>query len=233
MLPLINKYKIYLYLFFFIFLSSILNIKILNNYQDKFNLKNINIYGLSYNEKKIIETEINKIKNINIFKLSEDEVMPLLNKYNFLEDIYINKVLPSTINLNLSKTLIIGKTLRNGEYFYIGKNGSFIKLNHVNETNNIPLVFGEFTIKQFQDLQYTLNNNQVDVQNIKKFFYYKNRRWDLLFSNNLTLMLPPKNIDKSIKIYKKLLENGNLINKQIIDLRVVNQIILTNYNEQF
>ena len=226
-----NKYKLYLYLFFFIFLTSIFNFKILDNYQEKFSLKKIYIYGLSNNEKQNIEIELNKLKNINIFKLTEDRVLKTLKKFNFLENIYVNKVIPSTININLSKTLIIGKTLRNGEYFYIGKNGNFIKSNQLNETINIPSVFGEFRIEEYIDLQNILSENEVDVQKIKKYFYYKNKRWDLVFSNKLTLMLPSQNVAKSIKIYKKLLDSDNLINKKIIDLRITNQIILTNYNE--
>jgi len=137
----------------------------------------------------------------------------------------------STININLSKTLIIGKTLRNGEYFYIGKNGNFIESNQLNETINIPSVFGEFRIEEYIDLQNILSENEVDLQNIEKYFYFKNKRWDLLFSNKLTLMLPSQNVAKSIKIYKKLLDSDNLMNKKIIDLRITNQIILTNYNE--
>ena len=111
----INKYKLYLYLFFFIFLTSIFNFKVLDNFQEKFSIKKIYIYGLSNNEKQNIEIELNKLKNINIFKLTEDRVLRILKKFNFLENIYVNKVIPSTININLSKTLIIGKTLRNGE----------------------------------------------------------------------------------------------------------------------
>ena len=232
MMPLqINKYKLYLYLFFFIFLTSIFNFKILDNFQEKFSLKKIYIYGLSNNEKHNIKIELNKLKNINIFKLTEDRVLKTLKKFNFLESIYVNKVIPSTLNINLSKTLIIGKTIRNGEYFYIGKNGNFIESHQLNETINIPSVFGEFRIEEYIDLQNILSENEVDVQNIEKYFYYKNKRWDLLLSNKLTLMLPSQNLAKSIKIYKKLLDSDNLINKKIIDLRITNQIILTNYEE--
>ena len=227
----INKYKLYLYLFFFIFLTSIFNFQILDNYQEKFSLKKIYIYGLSNNEKQNIEIELNKLKNTNIFKLKEDKIVEILKKFNFLENIYVNKVIPSKIKIYLKKTVIVGKTLRNGEYFYIGKNGKFIKSNQLNETNYIPLVFGEFRIDEYLELQNILNDNQLDVKKIKKYFYYKTKRWDLLFSNKLTLKLPPQNIDKSIKIYKKLLDSDNLINKKIIDLRITNQIILTNYNE--
>ena len=50
-----SKYKLYLYFFFLIFLSSIFNFEFLENYEDKFRLKNININGVSYKEKKYIE----------------------------------------------------------------------------------------------------------------------------------------------------------------------------------
>ena len=223
-----NKYKFYIYLFFFIFLTSIFNFQVLDNYREKFSLKKIYIYGLSNYEKQNIEIELNKLKNTNIFKLSEDSVLKILKNFNFLENIHVNKVIPSTIKINLSKTHILGKTLRNGEYFYIGENGNFIKSNQLNETINIPSVFGEFRIEEYIDLQNILNTNKVDVQKIEKYFYYKNKRWDILFSNKLTLMLPSKNLAKSIKIYKKLSESDNLINKKIIDLRIANQIILTN-----
>ena len=120
MLQSINKKKLYLYLFFFIFLSSIFNFEFLENYQNKFSLKKINIKGLSYNEKKMIEIKLNKFKMINIFRLSEEKILKTLNDFKFLENIYINKVIPSTININLSKTNIIGKTTRNIKKFYIG-----------------------------------------------------------------------------------------------------------------
>ena len=229
--PQTNKYKFYLYLFFFIFLTSIFNFQIVEKYQSKFNLKSIHIYGLSNNEKQNIEIELNKLKNTNIFKLKEENILEIFKKFNFLENIYVNKVIPSKIKIYLKKTLIVGKTLINGEYFYIGKNGKFIKSNQLNETNYIPLVFGEFKIDEYLELQNILNDNQVDVKKIKKYFYYKSKRWDLLFTNKLTLKLPAKNIDKSIKIYKKLLDSDNLINKKTIDLRITNQIILTNFNE--
>ena len=45
------------------------------------------------------------------------------------------------------------------------------------------------------------------------------------------LMLPSKDVEESIKIFKEMSISNNLINAKIIDLRVNNQIILTNKNE--
>ena len=231
MLPSISKYKLYLYLFFLIFLSSIFNFRFLENYQDMFSLKTININGVSYKEKKNIEEELSKLKNINIFKIKEDKILEKLTKFKFLESINVKKIIPSSININLSKTSILGKTFINGEEFYIGKNGKFINHIQIFEKYTIPIVFGEFELNEFLNLYDTLNNQMLEINKIEYYYYFKNRRWDLIFSNELTLKLPSKNKKDAIKIYKKLLNNENLTNTKIIDLRVTDQIIMTNKNE--
>ena len=229
--PLISKNKLYLYLFFLIFLSSIFNFKFLENYQEKFNLKIINISGVSIKEKKNIENELNKLKNTNIFKITETNILENLNKFDFIESIYVKKIIPSSININLSKTSILGKTFINGEEFYIGKNGKFINYNQLSEQYNSPTVFGNFQTTKYLELLEILREHNLDLKKIDKIYFYKNKRWDLLFYNGSTLKLPSKKIEDSIKIYKKMLLNNNLTNTKIIDLRVINQIILTNKNE--
>ena len=227
----ISKYKLYLYLFFFIFLTSIFNFKFLENYKNKFSLKEIQITGLPDYEKKMIEKELNKLQNTNIFKINKDRVSEILNQFSFLEKIYVNKAMPSTINLNLSKTQILGKTFRNGKNFYIGQNGNFIDFDQLSENNFNNTVFGNFKIEEFINLQKILEKHQIEINKIKSYYFFKNKRWDLLFSNGLTLKLPTKNLEKSLKIYNKLLKSDSLHNTKIVDLRVNNQIILTNKNE--
>ena len=229
--PSINKYKLYLYFFFLIFLSSTFNIQFSKNFKNKFSLKQINIEGLSDDEKKIIEIELNDLKNINIFKLSKDKVVDKLNKFNFLENTYVKKIVPSSLNINLTRTHILGKTFINGEEFYIGKNGKFINSDQINLRKETPQIFGDFNINEFLNLQKILDNYQLKNLSIQKYFYYKNKRWDLIFSNGVILRLPSKNYKDSIEIYKKLLINNNLKNIKVIDLRIINQIILTSNNE--
>ena len=179
----------------------------------------------------MIEIDLKNFQNINIFKLSEDRVLEKLGKYKFLENIYVNKIIPSTININLSKTAILGKTFIDGENFFIGKNGKFINSNQLMEKNKVPEIFGDFKINEFLNLQKILNIHDLEVKKIEKYYYFKNKRWDLLFSDGLRLMLPSKDVEKSIKIFKEMYISNNLINTKIIDLRVNNQIILTNKNE--
>ena len=231
MLQLTNKNKLYLYLFFLIFLSSIFNFKYLENYKDMLSLKTINIYGVSYNERKNIEKELNKIKSTNIFKINKFNVLKKMDKFNFIEDINVKKILPSSININLSTTSIIGKTFLNGEEFYIGKNGKFINSNQIFKKYKTATVFGKFEVNEFLNLYNILNSQQLKINEIDYYYYFKNRRWDLIFSNGLILKLPSKNKKKSIKIFKEFKDKDKLTNTKIIDLRVSNQIIMTNKND--
>ena len=229
--PSISKYKLYLYLLFLIFLSSIFNFKFVEIFKDKFSLKEITISGISQHEKKMIESELNNFRNTNIFKLNKNKILETIKKFNFLENIHINKIIPSTINIDLSKTSILGKTLIDGEIFFIGKNGQLINSHQIFQNNKIPMVFGEFKVQEFLKIYNILNSHHLEVVQIEKYYYFKNKRWDLLFSNGIELKLPSKKIEDSIKIYKQLLDNDYLINIKTIDLRVADQIILTNKNE--
>ncbi len=231
MLQLTNKYKLYLYLVFFIFLSSIFNLKILKNFEEKFILKKIEINGLTDNEKKLVKNELDFLININIFKLSKSKILQKLNKFKFLDEVYVYRVMPSSISLNFYKTAIQGKTVKNGETFYIGKNKKLINSSQVFETITTPVVFGDFKINEYLKLQNILKDNQFNLSDIDKYYYYKNKRWDLSFTDGITLMLPSKEISKSIKIFKNLIDNDEFKNIKNVDLRVPNQIILTHYNE--
>ncbi len=231
MLPSTSKYKLYLYISFFIFLSSMFNFKFLDSFKDKFSLKEITLSGIPKKEEKILKNELNNLRNINIFKLNKNKVLETINKFNFLENIYVSKIIPSTIHIDLSKTSILGKTLIDGEIFFIGKNGKFINSKQISENNKIPMVFGDFKIQEFLKIYNILNSNHLEINQIDKYYYFKNRRWDILFNNGTTLKLPSKKFEDSVKIYKQLIDDDNFKNIKIIDLRVTDQIILTNKNE--
>ncbi len=46
--------------------------------------------------------------------------------------------------------------------------------------------------------------------------------------NGLIIMLPSNNLERSLEIYKRFMNNKNSNLIKIIDLRIANQIILTN-----
>ena len=76
--------------------------------------------------------------------------------------------------------------------------------------------------------KYKRSTNYCDGANdwIEKYFYHMSRRWDLQKNNGLIVMLPPKNISESLKIYNKLKNSNKLNSAKILDLRIPERVVI-------
>jgi len=228
MLLSISKKRIYFYLLILLLLSSTFNFNIISKIT-KLNLINhINILGLNEKEKNILEKNLEIFINKNIFLISREEVDKRIKINNFLDSYNIVKVFPSKLLVNVKKTEFVGKTILDGKKFYIGKNGKLTKIFLVEKEYNLPQVFGNFEVNEFLKLQEILNTNGFNLSKIKKYYYYKSNRWDIEYNYDIVLMLPSRNIKKSLKNYRSLLKVNKIIPGHLIDLRMKNKIILTN-----
>ncbi len=228
MLQSISKKKIYFYLLILLLLSSTFNFNIISKFNKLNLISDINILGLNEKEKNILEKNLEIFINKNIFLINREEVHKRIRINNFLDNYNIVKIFPSKLLVNVKKTEFVGKTILAGEKFYIGKNGKLTKIFLVEKEYNLPQVFGSFEVNEFLKLQEILNTNGFNLSKIKKYYYYKSNRWDIKNSNDIVLMLPSRNIEKSLKNYRSLLKANKIIPDQLIDLRMKNKIILSN-----
>jgi len=228
MLQSISKKKIYFYLLILLLLSSTFNFNIISKFNKLNLISDINILGLNEKEKNILEKNLEIFINKNIFLISREEIDNRMRINSFLDNYNIVKIFPSKLLVNVNKTEFVGKTILDGEKFYIGKNGKLTKIFLVEKEYNLPQVFGSFEVNEFLKLQKTLNTNGFNLNNIKKYYYYKSNRWDIKNNDYVVLMLPSQNIEESLKNYKFLLKTNKIIPGQLIDLRIKNKIILSN-----
>ena len=119
---LINKNKIYFYVFCFIFLTTITNQKFILYIKNIFLIHDIviKIDKLNINEEKFFK--FNSFINQNILLIKKEDFFTYLNEINFLQDINIKKKYPSTIIFSAKKTNIVALTYLNQKKFYIGEN---------------------------------------------------------------------------------------------------------------
>ena len=228
MLQSISRKRIYFYLLILLLLSSTFNFNIISKFKKLNLISHINILGLNEKEKNILEKNLEIFINKNIFLISKEEVSNRIKINSFLDNYNIIKVFPSKLLVNVKKTEFVGKTILDEEKFYIGKNGKFTKTLLVEKEYNLPQVFGSFEVNEFLKLQKILNTNGFNLSKIKKYYYYKSNRWDIENNDDIILMLPSHNIEKSLINYRSLLKTNKIIPGQLIDLRMNNKIILTN-----
>ena len=223
---LINKNKIYFYVFCFIFLTTITNQKFISYIKNIFLIHDIviKIDKLNINEEKFFK--FNSLINQNILLVKKEDFFTYLNEINFLQDINIKKKYPSTIIFTAKKTNIVALTYLNQKKFYIGQNEKFIPSDEIDLINNLPTIFGKFEISEFLKLKNLLKELDIDYKNIKKYHFHKTKRWDLYFDNNIIIKLPDKNISNALKVYKKFKEKNDINSNKTIDLRISNRLII-------
>lgn len=228
MLQSINKSKIYFYIISFVFLSTIANNNALKILKSNFLISNIEIKtNYSEVEKKILN-KTNYLLNKNILLINKTIISNNLNGLNFLEKVEIKKKFPSTITIKASRTDIIGITYKNQKKYYVGLNGKFILQKNLTSNEKLPLIFGNFKIQKFIKLLNVLKNQNIDSNLISKYYFHKNKRWDLYLKDNIIIKLPSKNIENALDKYKNFKKLDKIKPNTILDLRISNRIVIKN-----
>ena len=92
---------------------------------------------------------------------------------------------------------------------------------------DLPAVFGKFTAKKFINFKEIIYKSDLNYNNIKEIFFYPSGRIDIKNKDNILIKLPIKNLEETLIIANKIINNKNF-NNNIIDLRISNQLILSN-----
>ena len=223
---LINKNKIYFYLTLLILLTSITNENSSKIFKNYFKVNNI-----------IIETPLPEIKSKiflntkylltkNIFFINKKKLTNSIKKLNFLEEIHIKKKFPSTLIIKASVTNLLAETYRDQEKYFLGSNKEFIESKHIENNKNLPTIFGNFEISDYFDIKSKIDKHNFNGVQILKFYFHKNKRWELHFQNNIVIKLPNKNIKDTLNIFEKFKKFNDIKPNTVIDLRIPNRIII-------
>ena len=215
--------KIFIYIFFFIFLGTINNYTIFNS--NIFKIKNFQIIGLENNYKKEIEKNFLNSTKINIFSINKDYLKSILNSNSLIETFQVFKVYPSSLDIKIKKTNFLARLNINRDIFLIGSNGKFTKDFFLSDSKKLPFIFGNPKVEEFLNIFSIINTSGFKYKNVKNLFFYKSGRIDLELKDNILIKLPLDNLENILKKIFQLISN-NQLNKKIIDARVPNQIIL-------
>ena len=228
MLQSINKKKIYFYLVSFLFISTIFNNNLISNLKNVFKVREVEVENVKKEISKNILSNTSFLKGENIFFVNKNFLIERLDKLNFIENINIKKKYPSTINIVTQETSLIGITYIDQKKHFVGLNGKFIFEKDIINKKKLPVIFGKFNPDEFILLQKELLKQKVNLSHINRYYFHKNKRWDLYFKNNIIVQLPNKNYSKAIELFREFKISNKIASDTIIDLRVENRLILKN-----
>jgi cell division protein FtsQ len=209
--------KILIYFFLLLIVGSINNINF--NSLKLQNINNIDITGLDIKDKSILLKEIQNFDLNNIFLIAKMDLANEIESNSLVENYFVFKRYPSSLNINIEKTQFLAKINKNGQIFFIGSNGKFIKNDSLN--NQLPFIFGNPTVKEFFKIREIIDKSKISYSEIKNLYFYPSKRWDLELGDNTIIKLPIDDIDRALNLAIEFLDDNKLI-----DARIENQIIL-------
>ena len=228
MLQQINKKKIYFYIFSFLFLTTLINQNLFLKLNNNFLLKNIIVKSDTIEIENKIRLSFDYLVNINIFLINKKLIKKKIENLLYLENISVKKKYPSTIIINAKKTDLIAVTFLDQKKYYVGNNGKLILSKNISDNKKLPIIFGKFEVNNFIELNNKLEKNGLDISKIIRYYYHKNKRWDLFFRNDIVVRLPNKELINALKLFQNFKKNNAIKPNTTIDLRIENRLILKN-----
>ena len=214
--------KILIYFFLLLVVGSINNIN-LNGLKFQ-NINNINITGLDTKNKLILLKEIENFNLNNIFLISKIDLINEIESNSLVEKYYIFKRYPSSLYIKIEKAKFLSKINKNGQTFYIGSNGKFIKNDFFN--NQLPFIFGNPEVIEFFNIKEIIDKSKISYTEIKNLYFFPSKRWDLELRDNTIIKLPKDNINLALNLVIEFIDDNEFKENKFIDARIRNQIIL-------
>ena len=214
--------KILLYFFLLIILGSINNKSLIKF--EFYKLSEINISGLNEVDNKKILKDIMSLNLENLFFLNIGEIIRVMENNSLIQSYKISKQYPSTLNISIEKTIFLAKININGQVFLIGSNGKLTKSNPNYEY--LPFIFGKPKVEEFLSLKKIIDNSKILPEEIKSFYYFKSKRWDIELQNGIVLKLSKDSPKDSLDDALLFLEENKIKKINSVDVRIKNQIIV-------
>ena len=153
--------KLFIFLFIFFIKEKINNSKL--SY-DFYKVKKFNISGLNEVEKKKFYNDFKILKNENIFFFNKRDISKMIYSNKNVEEFEIDKIYPSTLNIEIKKTKLLALTQKNGNNYFVGANGNLLEIN--DNFLELPFIFGNIDIDNFY-ISKIIDNSNFEFNYIK------------------------------------------------------------------
>ena len=175
-------------------------------------------------DEKNIKKKLAFLYNTNLFLLNSKKIKIRLKEIDFIESYEIKKIYPDKIRIRVFEKKPIAVLHHKKNKFFFTSNGGTANFIDSKEFKNLPVVFGDK--KSFEIFHKNLKDINFPINEIKKFYLFESKRWDLVTIKNQTIKLPSNNYDQSLLNYLNLKDQTNFLKFKTFDYRIKEQLIL-------
>ena len=205
-----------------IFLSTYTS-KINNSLDRNIKIEKITIENNKILDDQTIKKKISFLYEENLFLLNNKKIILKLQELDLIDSIEIKKIYPNQIKVKIFEKQILAIIQNKKEKNYYTNKG-LINYKKLNGFEDLPVVFGDN--KSFEIFYNDLEKIDFPISDIKKFYLFESKRWDIITLENQIIKLPIKNYDLSLKNFIKLKNQTNFRKYKTFDYRIKDQLIL-------
>ena len=205
-----------------VFLSTYTS-KINNSLDRNIKIEKITIENNKILDDQTIKKKISFLYEENLFFLNNKKIISKLQELDLIDSIEIKKIYPNQIKVKIFEKQILAIIQNKKEKNYYTNKG-LINYKKLNGFEDLPVVFGDN--KSFEIFYNDLEKIDFPISDIKKFYLFESKRWDIITLENQIIKLPIKNYDLSLKNFIKLKNQTNFRKYKTFDYRIKDQLIL-------
>ena len=175
------------------------------------------IKGLKYIDKDIIKNEINlltnNLKNKDFFQIIYNN----LKQNSLIKKFSIATKSKSLIEIKIIEKNVIGLSIKNGNNYFIDDESNLNKINQINQFSNLPYFFGIKSHLYANNILNLIKKSELTLP-IFSLEFISQRRWNINLKNNVKILLPEKNIFKSLNLIKNLHNQYHILNGNFVEI---------------
>ncbi len=207
-----------------LFLFSTYNLKFNKTFFSNLKVKNITIDNNKIVKEEEIKEKLSFLYETNFFFLRTNNIKKKLREIQLIESYQIKKVYPNILRIKIieKKPIAIIQSMKQKKYFTA--KGDVIDFRDIKIFEDLPTVFGDE--KSFLTFYSNLKNINFPFEEIKTFYLFESKRWDLLTLKDQLIKLPINNYNQSLLNFISLKDQSNFEKYKIFDYRIKDQLIL-------
>ena len=207
-----------------LFLFSTYNIKFNKTFFSNLQIKKITIENNKIIKDKEIKEKLSFLYETNFFFLRTKTIEKKLREIQFIESYQIKKIYPNNLIIKITEKKPIAIIQKSKQKKYFTVRGDLIDFRKIKIFEDLPNVFGDE--KSFATFYVNLKNINFPFKEIKTFYLFESKRWDLLTLKNQLIKLPINNYNKSLLNFISLKDQANFEKYKIFDYRIKDHLIL-------
>lgn len=214
-------------LFFALILLTLLStykVGEINSKNSNYNIKEIFVENNFIINDSTILKKLSILNEKNIYFLKNSEIENKLKEIDLIDSFEVKKVYPDKIKIKIFEKKPIAIIQNKKEKKFFTNKNDVITFSDFKQFKDLPTVFGDKN--SFRIFYEDLKKINFPFNEVKTFYLFESKRWDLLTHKNQTIKLPAENYNQSLLNFINIKEKTNFEKYKTFDYRISNQLIL-------